>query len=99
MEHDKLVQYVPDLHDHNLPVRIFPGLVSSRAILIPHCNSSQGITSRGRLGITPSLNAQPIVNPWFQDPNDKVALTQAIKTLLTTANQGTVLPGAGEAMH
>ncbi|KAI0036403.1 cellobiose dehydrogenase [Vararia minispora EC-137] len=34
---------------------------------------SQGITSRGRLGVTASLNAQPIVQPWFQDPIDKQA--------------------------
>ena len=27
---------------------------------------SQGITSRGRIGITASMNAQPIVQPWFR---------------------------------
>ncbi|VDB95623.1 unnamed protein product [Peniophora sp. CBMAI 1063] len=43
---------------------------------------SQGITSRGRIGITASMNAQPIVQPWFQDPVDQAVLTQAIKNLV-----------------
>ncbi|KAI0320478.1 cellobiose dehydrogenase [Amylostereum chailletii] len=43
---------------------------------------SDGVTSRGRIGITASLNAQPIVQPWFQDPIDQQVLTAAIKTLV-----------------
>ncbi|KZV74216.1 hypothetical protein PENSPDRAFT_710401 [Peniophora sp. CONT] len=44
---------------------------------------SQGITSRGRIGITASMNAQPIVQPWFQDPVDQQVLTTAIKNLVS----------------
>ncbi|KAI0261221.1 cellobiose dehydrogenase [Gloeopeniophorella convolvens] len=44
---------------------------------------SQGVTSRGRLGVTASLNAQPLVNPWFQDPTDKTVLVTAIKNLVS----------------
>ncbi|KAI0051610.1 hypothetical protein FA95DRAFT_1602622 [Auriscalpium vulgare] len=47
---------------------------------------SYGITSRGRIGITPSLNAQPIVNPWFQDPIDKVVLTQGLQDIISSVS-------------
>ncbi|KAI0055786.1 cellobiose dehydrogenase [Artomyces pyxidatus] len=45
---------------------------------------SLGITSRGRIGITAGLNGQPIVNPWFQDPIDKVVLVQALKDIVSS---------------
>ncbi|KZP28042.1 hypothetical protein FIBSPDRAFT_1039750 [Athelia psychrophila] len=45
---------------------------------------SQGITSRGRIGINAALTGLPLVNPWFTDPVDKSTLITAIKDLLTT---------------
>ncbi|KAI0047487.1 hypothetical protein FA95DRAFT_1217544 [Auriscalpium vulgare] len=60
---------------------------------------SQGITSRGRIGLTPSLNAQPIVDPWFQDPTDKVVLTQALGDIIANvssiANLTLITPDSG----
>ncbi|KAF7979352.1 hypothetical protein HWV62_42789 [Athelia sp. TMB] len=45
---------------------------------------SEGITSRGRIGINAALTALPLVNPWFTDPVDKTTLITAINDLLTT---------------
>ncbi|EJF63960.1 cellobiose dehydrogenase [Dichomitus squalens LYAD-421 SS1] len=39
---------------------------------------SQGIQSRGRVGITSGLNAQAITNPWLTDTEDKTILLQAL---------------------
>jgi cellobiose dehydrogenase (acceptor) len=40
---------------------------------------TQGITSRGRIGINGSLTALSLVDPWFQDINDKTAMIAAIE--------------------
>ncbi|KAI0055955.1 cellobiose dehydrogenase [Artomyces pyxidatus] len=44
---------------------------------------SRGITSRGRLGVTASLNALPLVDPWFADPVDKEVLLIALKDIVS----------------
>ncbi|KAI0067551.1 the flavin domain of cellobiose dehydrogenase [Artomyces pyxidatus] len=44
---------------------------------------SQGVTSRGRLGINGSLTGMPLVNPWFQDPIDKAVLLEGIKDIVS----------------
>ncbi|KAG8909001.1 hypothetical protein FRB99_000104 [Tulasnella sp. 403] len=48
---------------------------------------SQGITSRGRIGIDNTIYAKVLTNPWFQDPTDKTVLIQGINSLLSTMNQ------------
>ncbi|KAG8994110.1 hypothetical protein FRB94_010106 [Tulasnella sp. JGI-2019a] len=45
---------------------------------------SNGLTSRGRIGIDSTMYMSPIVNPWFQDPEDKTAIMAGITTLLST---------------
>ncbi|KAA1477787.1 hypothetical protein DENSPDRAFT_867739 [Dentipellis sp. KUC8613] len=47
---------------------------------------SEGITSRGRIGIDAALRAQPIVNPWLVDPVDKVVLVQALNDVVSNLN-------------
>lgn len=49
---------------------------------------SNGITSRGRIGIDDTMYMSPIVNPWFQDPKDKTAILSGISNLLSTVSQG-----------
>lgn len=51
---------------------------------------TQGITSRGRIGINGSLTALSLVDPWFRDINDKVVMINAIEDAflnLTTNGQ------------
>jgi len=45
---------------------------------------SQGITSRGRIGINAALTGLPLVNPWFTDPVDKTTLIQGLNDILST---------------
>ncbi|RDX41638.1 cellobiose dehydrogenase [Lentinus brumalis] len=47
---------------------------------------SQGITSRGRVGIDAALNAKPLVNPWLTDPVDKTILLQALNDVISNIN-------------
>jgi cellobiose dehydrogenase (acceptor) len=49
---------------------------------------SQGITSRGRIGIDASLRGTPLVNPWFTDPIDKQVLIQALNDIAPLAPKG-----------
>ncbi|EIN05508.1 cellobiose dehydrogenase [Punctularia strigosozonata HHB-11173 SS5] len=46
---------------------------------------SQGITSRGRVGIDAALRGTPLVNPWFTDPIDKQVLIQALNDIAPLA--------------
>ena len=39
---------------------------------------SQGITSRGRIGMNSDLKGLPLTQPWFQDPVDKATLVKGI---------------------
>ncbi|KAG8929895.1 hypothetical protein FRC02_004902 [Tulasnella sp. 418] len=43
---------------------------------------SQGITSRGRIGIDAAMRGVPIVEPWFQDTKDKTVLLNGINDIL-----------------
>lgn len=45
---------------------------------------STGLTSRGQIGITPGYTAQPIVEPYWQDPVDKEVMMEAIADVLST---------------
>ncbi|PIL27426.1 hypothetical protein GSI_10574 [Ganoderma sinense ZZ0214-1] len=47
---------------------------------------SQGITSRGRIGIDAALNAKAISNPWLTDPTDKTVLLQALHDVVSNIN-------------
>ncbi|KDQ52894.1 carbohydrate-binding module 1 protein [Jaapia argillacea MUCL 33604] len=47
---------------------------------------SEGITSRGRIGIDSNLGAKPLVNPWFTDPVDKTTLIQALGDIISNIN-------------
>lgn len=48
---------------------------------------SLGVTSRGRIGINSDMRGIPLVQPWFQDTNDKTAMvtgiTQALANITT----------------
>ncbi|KAI0746657.1 cellobiose dehydrogenase [Daedaleopsis nitida] len=59
---------------------------------------SQGITSRGRLGIDAGLTGKPIDNPWLTDPVDKVVLLQALNDVVSSmksvANLTMITPDA-----
>ena len=61
-------------------------------MLMWHTYRSTGITSHGRVGIDAALRAQPLVNPWFQDPNDKPVLVQALKDVVSNINTGASVP-------
>jgi len=39
---------------------------------------TQGLTSRGRIGINSDLKGYPMVQPWLQDPQDQTALVSGI---------------------
>lgn len=56
----------------------FPGLYGIGLSFV----LTEGLTSRGRIGINSSLTALPIVNPWFEDPVDKTVLIQGIKDVI-----------------
>ncbi|KAJ3487294.1 hypothetical protein NLI96_g3648 [Meripilus lineatus] len=62
-----------------------PGAASINTTL-PYNASSTGITSRGRIGIDAALRAQPIVQPWLQDPVDKTILLQALNDVISNIN-------------
>ncbi|KAM5531153.1 hypothetical protein V8D89_015174 [Ganoderma adspersum] len=47
---------------------------------------SQGITSRGRVGIDAALNAKALSNPWLTDPTDKTVLLQALHDVVSNIN-------------
>lgn len=49
---------------------------------------SQGITSRGRIGIDSTMYMSQITQPYFQDPVDKSTLMTGIQDVLSTVNQG-----------
>ena len=51
-------------------------------------HSSQGITSRGRIGVDAALRGQALTNPWFTDPADKTILVQALKDVVSTMSTG-----------
>jgi cellobiose dehydrogenase (acceptor) len=44
---------------------------------------SQGLTSRGRIGITTTGSMQALTNPWFQDATDKAVIIQAVQDVIT----------------
>jgi cellobiose dehydrogenase (acceptor) len=44
---------------------------------------SQGLTSRGRIGITTTGSMQAVTNPWFQDQIDKQVIIQAVQDVIT----------------
>lgn len=48
---------------------------------------SQGITSRGRIGINSDLKGFPVVQPWFQDPLDQQTLVAGIKDAIAGIQQ------------
>jgi cellobiose dehydrogenase (acceptor) len=43
---------------------------------------SQGLTSRGRIGITTTGSMQALVNPWFQDPIDQQVIINAVQDVI-----------------
>ncbi|KAI0777591.1 cellobiose dehydrogenase [Trametes elegans] len=45
---------------------------------------SQGITSRGRIGIDAALTGKALVGPWLTDPVDKTVLLQALHEVTST---------------
>lgn len=45
---------------------------------------SNGITSRGRIGIDSTMYGKVLTNPWFQDSNDKAALISGIQDTLSS---------------
>ncbi|OBZ78256.1 Cellobiose dehydrogenase [Grifola frondosa] len=47
---------------------------------------SQGITSRGRIGINAGLEATALVNTWLTDPVDKTVLIQALNDVVSNMN-------------
>ncbi|KAH7911765.1 putative cellobiose dehydrogenase [Hygrophoropsis aurantiaca] len=47
---------------------------------------SNGVTSRGRIGIDAALRGLPIVNPWFTDPVDKAVLITALEDIVSNIN-------------
>ncbi|THH08850.1 hypothetical protein EW146_g8858 [Bondarzewia mesenterica] len=49
---------------------------------------SEGITSRGRIGIDAALRASPIVQPWLVDPIDKTTLIQALNDIASNIGSG-----------
>ncbi|CAG7847998.1 Cellobiose dehydrogenase Short=CDH; AltName: Full=Cellobiose-quinone oxidoreductase; Flags: Precursor [Serendipita indica DSM 11827] len=51
---------------------------------------SQGITSRGRIGMNSDLKGLPLTAPWFQDPVDKTTLVKGISDAI--AGMKTNLP-------
>lgn len=50
---------------------------------------SQGISSRGRVGIDAALNMKPLVNPWLTDPVDKTVLLQALEDVISNMSNVT----------
>ena len=58
---------------------------------------SQGLTSRGRIGIDAALRGQALTNPWFTDPTDKAVLVAALKDIVSNMASGTLLcPSLGK---
>lgn len=51
---------------------------------------SQGVTSRGRIGMNSDLKGMPLTAPWFQDPTDKTVLIKGISDAI--ADMKTNLP-------
>nr|AAC32197.1 cellobiose dehydrogenase [Trametes cinnabarina] len=47
---------------------------------------SEGITSRGRLGVDAALNMKAITTPWLTDPVDKTILLQALHDVVSNIN-------------
>ncbi|KAI8986846.1 hypothetical protein BD414DRAFT_545310 [Trametes punicea] len=47
---------------------------------------SEGISSRGRIGIDAALNAKALTNPWLTDPVDKTVLLQALQDVISNIN-------------
>ncbi|KAG8938733.1 hypothetical protein FRC03_006981, partial [Tulasnella sp. 419] len=45
---------------------------------------SQGITSRGRIGIDATMRGVPLVGPWLQDSKDKAVLLTGINDILNS---------------
>jgi cellobiose dehydrogenase (acceptor) len=55
---------------------------------------SQGITSRGSIGIDSNLHMNTIVNPWFEDPTDQTVLITALQDVINSATSGAYYRGA-----
>lgn len=51
-------------------------------------SSTQGITSRGRIGIDSALRGQVLRSPWFVDNADKSAMVTAINDILADVQSG-----------
>jgi cellobiose dehydrogenase (acceptor) len=49
---------------------------------------SQGVTSRGRLGLDPNLAMDTLVTPWLQDPVDKAVIMNALQDTINAATAG-----------
>jgi cellobiose dehydrogenase (acceptor) len=49
---------------------------------------AQGLTSRGRLGLTNNLGIRATVTPYFTDPVDKAVLVQALQDVVDAAKNG-----------
>jgi cellobiose dehydrogenase (acceptor) len=43
---------------------------------------SQGITSRGRIGLTSTGSMQTVTTPWFQDPTDQTVIINALNDVI-----------------
>lgn len=62
-----------------------------RLLHLNEMNSTAGITSRGRVGIDATLEAQALVEPYLVDPVDRETMIQAIETLVANIQKGRVL--------
>jgi cellobiose dehydrogenase (acceptor) len=49
---------------------------------------SQGVTSRGRLGLDPNLAMDTLVEPWLTDPVDKAVIMNALQDVIDAAKAG-----------
>lgn len=54
-------------------------------------NSTAGITSRGRIGIDATLEAQALVEPYLVDPVDRETFITAVTNLAANLKKGTIL--------
>jgi cellobiose dehydrogenase (acceptor) len=49
---------------------------------------SQGLTSRGRLGLDTNMIVRLLQLPWLQDPVDKAVLVEAIQDIVDASKSG-----------
>lgn len=59
---------------------------------------SNGIQSRGRIGVDAALNAKALVNPWLTNSVDKTVLLQALHDVASTMKNGR-FPSTREVGH